>query len=81
MAKAEQIKSLIQSHLENDRERFLTIAMQVAAQVMMIAEPMAEHLVKHCTGIVPILAEIACKFLQRSPDLSECGADVERLTH
>lgn len=31
MAKAEQIKSLIQSHLENDRERFLTIAMQVAA--------------------------------------------------
>ena len=31
MAKAEQIKSLIKSHLDNDRERFLTIALQLAA--------------------------------------------------
>ncbi|MCA9400697.1 MAG: ATP-binding protein [Candidatus Omnitrophica bacterium] len=31
MAKAEQIKSLIKSHLDNDRDRFLTIALQVAA--------------------------------------------------
>lgn len=31
MAKAEQIKSLIKSHLDNDRERFVTIALQVAA--------------------------------------------------
>lgn len=31
MAKAEQIKSLIKSHLDNDRDRFLTIALQLAA--------------------------------------------------
>jgi len=31
MAKAEQIKSLIKSHLDNDPERFLTIALQLAA--------------------------------------------------
>jgi SpoVK/Ycf46/Vps4 family AAA+-type ATPase len=32
MAKAEQIKSLIKSHLNNDRDRFVTIALQLAAQ-------------------------------------------------
>jgi len=31
MAKADQLKSLIKSHLDNDDERFLTIALQVAA--------------------------------------------------
>ncbi|MCY4512667.1 MAG: ATP-binding protein [Bdellovibrionales bacterium] len=31
MATAEQIKSLIKSHLQDDRERFLTIALQLAA--------------------------------------------------
>lgn len=31
MATAEQIKSLIRSHLQDDRERFLTIALQLAA--------------------------------------------------
>ncbi len=31
MAKAEQIKSLIKSHLDNDRNRFLTIALQLAS--------------------------------------------------
>lgn len=31
MATAEQLKSLIRSHLDNDQERFLTIALQLAA--------------------------------------------------
>ena len=31
MATAEQIKSLIKSHLQDDRERFLTTALQLAA--------------------------------------------------
>jgi SpoVK/Ycf46/Vps4 family AAA+-type ATPase len=31
MAKADQIKSLIKSHLDNDKDRFMTIALQLAA--------------------------------------------------
>ena len=31
MATAEQIKSLIRSHLDGDKERFATIALQLAA--------------------------------------------------
>ena len=31
MATAEQIKSLIRSHFDDDRERFITIALQLAA--------------------------------------------------
>ena len=48
MATAEQIKSLIRSHFEDDPERFVTVALQIAAHEAKAGHPSLAHDIRRC---------------------------------
>lgn len=76
MATAEQIKSLLRSHFDNDSERFLTISLQVAAHEARqghtaLAEELKELVEKtkaHRTRVITLLPDLSDLILQSEPD-------------
>jgi len=68
MATAEQIKSLLRSHFDNDSERFLTISLQVAAHE---AKQGHSSLAEDIKGLVDKAKNSNRKIIHLQPDLSE----------
>ena len=76
MATAEQIKSLLRSHFDNDSERFLTISLQVAAHEARqghtaLAEELKELVEKtktNKTRVITLLPDLSDLLLQSEPD-------------
>ena len=68
MATAEQIKSLLRSHFDNDSERFLTISLQVAAHE---ARQGHNALAEEIKGLVEKNKSIRARVIALHPDLSD----------
>lgn len=76
MATAEQIKSLLRSHFDNDSERFLTISLQVAAHEarqghVALAEDIKSLVEKtkiNRTRVITLLPDLGDLILQTDPD-------------
>lgn len=68
MAKAEQIKALIKSHMSNESERFLTIALQVAADE---AKRGHTNIAREIRDIVDQKSQIRAKVVSIRPDLND----------
>ena len=76
MATAEQIKSLLRSHFDNDSERFLTISLQVAAHEarqghIALAEDIKSLVEKtkiNRTRVITLLPDLGDLILQTDPD-------------
>jgi SpoVK/Ycf46/Vps4 family AAA+-type ATPase len=76
MATAEQIKSLLRSHFDNDSERFLTISLQVAAHEARqghtaLAEDIKSLVEKtkiNRTRVITLLPDLGDLILQTDPD-------------
>jgi SpoVK/Ycf46/Vps4 family AAA+-type ATPase len=76
MATAEQIKSLLRSHFDNDSERFLTISLQVAAHEarqghITLAEDIKSLVEKtkiNRTRVITLLPDLGDLILQTDPD-------------
>ena len=68
MATAEQIKSLLRSHFDNDSERFLTISLQVAAHE---ARQGHSALAEEIKGLVDKNKSIRTRVITLHPDLSD----------
>lgn len=89
MATAEQIKSLIRSHCNNDQERFLTIALQVAAYearkghsaVALDIQNLVEKAKQSKSNVVPLHREFSDLLISSTPDtkLHSLVADEDKI--